>query len=93
MSSDFKSFIKATIELYIFILFTSFRRSKTESESVPEKIKNEKVEEVSIVTHDEIIEIPGYFDFLDKISNLHSGYRTVLIWYMWRSIDRVDVSY
>ena len=37
MSSDFKSFIKATIGLYIFILFTSFRRSKTESESVPEK--------------------------------------------------------
>ena len=37
-----------------------------QTESVPEKIKNEKVEEVSIVTHDEIIEIPGYFDFLDK---------------------------
>ena len=31
MSSDFKSFTKATIGLYIFILFTSFRRSKTES--------------------------------------------------------------
>jgi|TARA_B110000438_G_scaffold298011_1_gene345382 DNA-3-methyladenine glycosylase II len=31
--------------------------------------------------------------FLDKISNLHSGYRTVLTWYMWRSIDPVDVSY
>ena len=31
--------------------------------------------------------------FLDKISNLHSGYRTVFTWYMWRSIDPVDVSY
>jgi hypothetical protein len=37
-----------------------------QTESVPEKIKNETVEEVSIVTHDEIIEIPSYFDFLDK---------------------------
>jgi DNA-3-methyladenine glycosylase II len=31
--------------------------------------------------------------FLDKISKLHSGYRTVLTWYMWRSIDPVEVSY
>ena len=31
--------------------------------------------------------------FLDKISDLHSGYRTVLTWYMWRSIDPVDVEY
>ncbi len=31
--------------------------------------------------------------FLDKISRLHSGYRTVLTWYMWRSIDPVEVSY
>ena len=31
--------------------------------------------------------------FLDKISNLHAGYRTVFTWYMWRSIDPVDVSY
>jgi DNA-3-methyladenine glycosylase II len=31
--------------------------------------------------------------FLDKISNLHTGYRTVLTWYMWRSIDPVDVKY
>ena len=31
--------------------------------------------------------------FLDKISNLHSGYRTVLTWYMWRSIDPADVEY
>ena len=31
--------------------------------------------------------------FLDKISNLHSGYRTVFTWYMWRSIDPVDVEY
>jgi len=31
--------------------------------------------------------------FLNKISNLHLGYRTVLTWYMWRSIDPVDVEY
>ena len=31
--------------------------------------------------------------FLDKISKLHAGYRTVFTWYMWRSIDPVDVNY
>ena len=31
--------------------------------------------------------------FLDKISNLHAGYRTVFTWYMWRSIDPTDVEY
>jgi len=31
--------------------------------------------------------------FLKKISDLHLGYRTVLTWYMWRSIDPVDVEY
>ena len=31
--------------------------------------------------------------FLKKISNLHIGYRTVLTWYMWKSIDPVDVEY
>ena len=31
--------------------------------------------------------------FLDKVSNLHLGYRTVFTWYMWRSIDPVDVEY
>jgi DNA-3-methyladenine glycosylase II len=31
--------------------------------------------------------------FLEKISKLHSGYRTVFTWYMWRSIDPVEVSY
>ena len=31
--------------------------------------------------------------FLKKISNLHLGYRTVFTWYMWRSIDPVDVEY
>ena len=30
---------------------------------------------------------------LDKISRLHAGYRTVFTWYMWRSIDPVDVDY
>ena len=31
--------------------------------------------------------------FLDKISELHIGYRSVFTWYMWRSIDPVDVDY
>ena len=31
--------------------------------------------------------------FLDKISKTHAGYRTVFTWYMWRSIDPVDVEY
>ena len=36
---------------------------------------------------------PPSKNFLDKISKLHLGYRTVLTWYMWRSIDPVDVEY
>ena len=31
--------------------------------------------------------------FLNKISNLYCGYRTVFTWYMWKSIDPVDVEY
>ena len=31
--------------------------------------------------------------FLDKISRLHAGYRTMFTWYMWRSIDPIDVEY
>jgi len=31
--------------------------------------------------------------FLNKISKIHYGYRTVFTWYMWRSIDPVDVEY
>jgi len=31
--------------------------------------------------------------FLEKISKIHYGYRTVLTWYMWRSIDPTDVEY
>jgi len=31
--------------------------------------------------------------FLNKISKLHFGYRTVFTWYMWRSIDPTDVEY
>ena len=31
--------------------------------------------------------------FLNKISNLHSGYRTVSTWYLWRDIDSEDVEY
>ena len=31
--------------------------------------------------------------FLEKISRLHSDYRTVFTWYMWRSIDPTDVEY
>ena len=31
--------------------------------------------------------------FLNKISKLHIGYRSVFTWYMWRSIDPIDVEY
>ena len=31
--------------------------------------------------------------FLDKISKLHAGNRTMFTWYMWRSIDPSDVKY
>ena len=31
--------------------------------------------------------------FLDKISKMHSGYRTIFTWYMWRSIDSGEVKY
>ena len=31
--------------------------------------------------------------FLNKISQLHFGYRSVFTWYMWRSIDPADVEY
>ena len=31
--------------------------------------------------------------FLNKISKIHSGYRTVFTWYMWRSIDSSEVEY
>ena len=31
--------------------------------------------------------------FLDKISRLHDGNRTMFTWYMWRSIDPTDVEY
>ena len=31
--------------------------------------------------------------FLNKISKKHSGFRSVFTWYMWRSIDPVDVEY
>ena len=31
--------------------------------------------------------------FLEKISKLHAGNRTMFTWYMWRSIDPTDVNY
>ena len=31
--------------------------------------------------------------FLEKISKIHFGYRSVFTWYMWRSIDPSDVEY
>ena len=31
--------------------------------------------------------------FLNKISKLHDGNRTMFTWYMWRSIDTTDVEY
>ena len=39
------------------------------------------------------VSYPPSGKFLEKISKLHSGYRTVFTWYMWRSIDPTDVEY
>ena len=39
------------------------------------------------------VSYPPSEKFLNKISKLHLGYRTVFTWYMWRSIDPVDVEY
>jgi len=40
-----------------------------------------------------ITSYPPSKKFLNKISKLHAGYRTVFTWYMWRSIDPTDVEY
>tara|TARA_B100001750_G_C15368659_1_gene526101 strand:+ start:287 stop:913 length:627 start_codon:yes stop_codon:yes gene_type:complete len=39
------------------------------------------------------VSYPPNEKFLKKISKLHTGYRTVFTWYMWRSIDPNDVEY
>jgi len=39
------------------------------------------------------VSYPPSKKFIDKISNKHMGYRSVFTWYMWRSIDPVDVDY
>jgi len=39
------------------------------------------------------IPYPPSKKFLNKLSKLHYGYRSVFTWYMWRSIDPVDVEY
>ena len=39
------------------------------------------------------ISYPPSKRFLDKISRLHAGNRTMFTWYMWRSIDPTDVKY
>ena len=39
------------------------------------------------------VSYPPSSRFLKKISKMHSGYRTVFTWYMWRSIDPTDVEY
>ena len=39
------------------------------------------------------VSYPPSEKFLNKLSKLHYGYRSVFTWYMWRSIDPVDVEY
>ena len=39
------------------------------------------------------ISYPPSKRFLNKVSKIHSGYRTVFTWYMWRSIDSSEVEY
>ena len=36
---------------------------------------------------------PPSKSFLEKISKLHSGYRTISTWYFWKSIEPGDVEY
>ena len=36
---------------------------------------------------------PPSKSFLDKISKLHNGYRSVFTFYMWRSIDPTEIEY
>ena len=39
------------------------------------------------------VSYPPSKKLLNKLSNLHFGYRSVFTWYMWRSIDPTDVEY
>jgi DNA-3-methyladenine glycosylase II len=39
------------------------------------------------------ISYPPSERFLNKVSKIHSGYRTIFTWYMWRSIDSSEVEY
>ena len=39
------------------------------------------------------ISYPPSKRFLNKVSKIHFGYRTVFTWYMWRSIDSSEVEY
>ena len=39
------------------------------------------------------ISYPPSERFLNKVSKIHSCYRTVFTWYMWRSIDSSEVEY
>ncbi len=39
------------------------------------------------------ISYPPSKRFLNKISKLHFGYRSIFTWYMWRSIDSGEVEY
>ena len=48
---------------------------------------------IRAISHKYKTSYPPSERFLNKISKMHSGYRSVLTWYMWRSIDPVDVEY
>ena len=39
------------------------------------------------------ISYPPSKRFINKISKIHLGYRTVFTWYMWRSVDSGEVEY
>ena len=49
---------------------------------------NEKFKSLSLSDTEKVLNL-----FLDKISKMHFGYRTIFTWYMWRSIDSGEVEY
>ena len=59
----------------------------------PDIFPNKDIGLIRAISKNYNISYPPSQRFLNKISKLHSGYRSVFTWYMWRSIDPVDVEY
>ncbi len=59
----------------------------------PDIFPNKDIGLIRAISKNYNISYPPSQRFLNKISKLHLGYRSVFTWYMWRSIDPVDVEY